>query len=58
MGKLAHVAGQQLQSSVPEILPLIIDAVQDGSSPGKRLVAVTTLGLVVESTGTGGCQCV
>ena len=57
MGKLAHVAGQQLHPSVPEILPLIIDAVQDGGSPGKRLVAVTTLGQVVESTGTGARAC-
>ena len=53
MGELARVAGRQLQVSVPEILPLIIDAVQDGSSPGKRLIAVSTLGQVVESTGTG-----
>ena len=53
MGELARVAGRQLTSSVPEILPLIIEAVQDGGSPSKRLVAVSTLGQVVESTGTG-----
>eukprot|EP00887_Chlorella_sp_A99_P006163 scaffold3.g6163.t1 len=52
MGELARVAGTQLRPSVPEILPLVIDAIQDGSSFGKRLVAVSTLGAVVGSTGT------
>jgi FKBP12-rapamycin complex-associated protein len=45
------VAGEQVQPSVPEMLPLIIDALGDGASPAKRLVAVRTLGRVVESTG-------
>lgn len=52
MGELARVAGTQLRLNVPQILPLIIDAIQDISSPVKRLVAVSTLGQVVESTGT------
>jgi FKBP12-rapamycin complex-associated protein len=51
MGELAAVAGTQLRADVPEILPLVIDAIQDGGSPAKRLVAVSTLGQVVESTG-------
>ena len=46
MGELATVAGTQLRADVPEILPLVIDAIQDGSSPAKRLVAVSTLGQV------------
>lgn len=46
MGELATVAGTQLRADVPEILPLVIDAIQDGSSPTKRLVAVSTLGQV------------
>jgi FKBP12-rapamycin complex-associated protein len=51
LGELATVAGSQLRADVPEILPLVIDAIQDGSSPTKRLVAVGTLGQVVGSTG-------
>ena len=46
LGELATVAGAQLRADVPEILPLVIDAIQDGSSPTKRLVAVGTLGQV------------
>ena len=46
MGELARVAGTQLRADVPEILPLVIDAIQDGSSQTKRLVAVSTLGQV------------
>ena len=41
LGKLARVAGTQLRGNVAEILPLIIDVVQDASSPAKRLVAVS-----------------
>jgi FKBP12-rapamycin complex-associated protein len=51
LGELAAVAGPQVQPAVPEMLPLIIDALGDASSPAKRLVAVRTLGRVVESTG-------
>lgn len=46
MGELAVVAGTQLRADVPEILPLVIDAIQDGGSQAKRLVAVSTLGEV------------
>lgn len=46
LGELASVAGTQLRADVPEILPLVIDAIQDGGSQTKRLVAVSTLGQV------------
>lgn len=46
MGELAVVAGTALRTDVPEILPLVIDAIQDGGSQAKRLVAVSTLGQV------------
>lgn len=52
MGELATVAGTQLRADVPEILPLVIDAIQDGGSQTKRLVAVSTLGQV-RRAGTG-----
>ena len=50
MGELATVAGTQLRGDVPEILPLVIDAIQDGGSQTKRLVAVSTLGQVSAAT--------
>uniref|UniRef100_A0A7S1SYY6 Serine/threonine-protein kinase TOR n=1 Tax=Tetraselmis chuii TaxID=63592 RepID=A0A7S1SYY6_9CHLO len=51
LGDLASVAGTLLQRHVGEILPLIIDALQDTSSGARPVVAVTCLGQVVESTG-------
>lgn len=51
LGELAAVAGESLQSEVPEMLPLVIEALGDSSSITKRLVAARTLGRVVESTG-------
>ena len=45
LGQLAKVAGLSLRPHVNEILPLIIDALQDTSS-SKRIVAITTLGQV------------
>ena len=54
MGELATVAGTQLRADVPEILPLVIDAIQDGGSQTKRLVAVSTLGQVGSGRRGGG----
>jgi len=51
LGELAAVAGESLRSEVPEMLPLVIEALGDTSSVAKRLVAARTLGRVVESTG-------
>lgn len=54
LGELATVAGTQLRADVPEILPLVIDAIQDSTSPAKRLVAVGTLGQVGARLGASG----
>ena len=44
LGELSAVSGEELNSKVPDILPLIIDALADaGSSQTKRLVATRTL---------------
>lgn len=52
-GALATVAGIGYSRYVGEVLPLLVDAVQDGGgSAKKRNVAVRTLGQVVASTGT------
>ncbi|KAK9806315.1 hypothetical protein WJX72_010074 [[Myrmecia] bisecta] len=50
-GELARVAGPGLRPHIGDILPLIIDSIQDTSGGIKRIVAVATLGQVVESTG-------
>lgn len=46
-GELARVAGPGLRVHTGEILPLIIEAIQDTSGGHKRLVAVSTLGQVL-----------
>lgn len=46
LGDLACVAGTALQRHVGDILPLIIDALQDTSSGARPVVAVTCLGQV------------
>ena len=51
LGELSTVAGEAVKSTVPEMVPLIIEALGDSSSPAKRLVAARSLGRVVESTG-------
>ena len=53
LGELSAVSGEELNSQVPAMLPLVIDALADvGSSQTKRLVATRTLGRIVESTGS------
>ena len=46
VGELALVAGPSLRPHVGDLLPLIIDAVQDPADSLKRNVAVVTLGNV------------
>jgi hypothetical protein len=46
IGELARVAGPGLRAHIGEVLPLIIEAIQDASGGHKRLVAVSTLGQV------------
>jgi FKBP12-rapamycin complex-associated protein len=46
VGELALVAGPSLRPHIGDLLPLIIDAVQDPADSQKRNVAVVTLGNV------------
>ncbi len=46
VGELALVAGPSLRPHIGDLLPLIIDAVQDPADSHKRNVAVVTLGNV------------
>ena len=47
-GELARVAGPGLRVHIGDVLPLIIEAIQDTSGGNKRLVAVSTLGQVFQ----------
>ncbi|KAK4438010.1 Serine/threonine-protein kinase TOR [Sesamum alatum] len=51
VGDLARVGGFAMRHYIPELMPLIVDALLDGAAAMKREVAVTTLGQVVQSTG-------
>ncbi|WOK94449.1 serine/threonine-protein kinase TOR [Canna indica] len=51
VGELAKVGGFAMRQYLPELMPLIVDALLDGASASKREVAVATLGQVVQSTG-------
>ncbi|PSS02733.1 Serine/threonine-protein kinase [Actinidia chinensis var. chinensis] len=51
VGDLARVGGFAMRQYIPELMPLIVDALMDGAAATKREVAVATLGQVVQSTG-------
>lgn len=40
-----------MRQHLPELMPLIVEALKDGAAIVKREVAVETLGRVVQSTG-------
>ena len=40
-----------MRQYLPELMPLVVDALLDGGSVSKREVAVATLGQVIQSTG-------
>lgn len=47
-----------MRQYLPELMPLIVEALLDGASANKREVAVATLGQVVQSTGYVACSAV
>ncbi|XP_071144772.1 serine/threonine-protein kinase mTOR-like isoform X1 [Mytilus edulis] len=51
IGEQAQVSGVEMKKSMDELLPIIIEMLQDSSSLQKREVALWTLGQLVESTG-------
>jgi FKBP12-rapamycin complex-associated protein len=52
LGELAIVGGEDMRPHISQLLPLIIDTLQDQSSVVKREVALRTLGQLAESAGT------
>jgi FKBP12-rapamycin complex-associated protein len=58
VGDLARVGGFAMRQYIPELMPLIVDALLDGAAVSKREIAVATLGQVVQSTGYAyACFC-
>ncbi len=51
LGELAAVSGSDVMLHVDELMPLIIETLQDQSSTSKREVALHTLGQLAESSG-------
>ncbi|KAL9647121.1 hypothetical protein ABK040_004838 [Willaertia magna] len=51
IGKLSEVGGVVLSEFIDDLLPPVIETLQDQSSSTKRAVAIKTLGQIVESTG-------
>ncbi|XP_030468800.2 serine/threonine-protein kinase TOR-like isoform X2 [Syzygium oleosum] len=51
VGDLARVGGFAMRQYLPDLMPLIVNAILDGAAVMKREVAVSTLGQVVQSTG-------
>jgi FKBP12-rapamycin complex-associated protein len=47
-----------MRQYIPELMPLIVDALLDGAAVSKREIVVATLGQVVQSTGYAyACFC-
>ncbi|KAH7985997.1 hypothetical protein HPB52_025269 [Rhipicephalus sanguineus] len=51
VGEQAQVSGTEMRKWMNELLPIIIDMLQDSSSLPKREISLWTLGQLVESTG-------
>ncbi|XP_027228160.1 serine/threonine-protein kinase mTOR isoform X1 [Penaeus vannamei] len=51
IGDLAQVSGGEMQKWLPELMPLLLEMLADGTSGWKRRVALWTLGQLVENTG-------
>ncbi|XP_077998557.1 serine/threonine-protein kinase mTOR-like [Glandiceps talaboti] len=51
IGEQAQVSGVEMKKWMDELLPIILDMLQDSSSLAKREVALWTLGQLVENTG-------
>lgn len=51
IGELATIGGDELLPFIPELMPIIIDALQDLSSQSKREAALHTLGQLASNSG-------
>eukprot|EP01125_Pyxidicula_operculata_P006159 TRINITY_DN2146_c0_g2_i1.p1 TRINITY_DN2146_c0_g2~~TRINITY_DN2146_c0_g2_i1.p1 ORF type:complete len:2397 (-),score=492.72 TRINITY_DN2146_c0_g2_i1:292-6513(-) len=51
VGDVVSVAGEQMTNHIKELLPLVIDSFGDQTSSKKQMIALRTLGEVIQSTG-------
>ncbi|GAM16986.1 hypothetical protein SAMD00019534_001610 [Acytostelium subglobosum LB1] len=51
LGELSVVGGEEMSVHIDQLIPLIVDTLQDQSSTSKREVALKTLGQLASSTG-------
>jgi FKBP12-rapamycin complex-associated protein len=51
LGELAQVGGESMIPYIPDLMPLIIETLQDQSSPAKRDAALRTLGQLASNSG-------
>ncbi|GIL87381.1 hypothetical protein Vretimale_1690 [Volvox reticuliferus] len=51
LGALAEVSGTNFRPFICEVMPLVIEAIQDNADGRRRVVAVKTLGFIVSSCG-------
>jgi len=51
LGDLAQVSGPEMRSSVPELLTILLEMLNDAAAPAQRGFALWTLGQLVENTG-------
>ncbi|GIL44136.1 hypothetical protein Vafri_1666 [Volvox africanus] len=51
LGALAEVSGTNFRPFISEVMPLVIEAIQDNADARRRVVAVKTLGFIVSSCG-------
>lgn len=54
-GRVFCQGGFAMRQYLPNLMPLIVNAILDGAAVMKREVAVSTLGQVVQSTGYVRC---
>lgn len=51
IGELTKAGGEDLLQYIPELLPLIIETLQDQSSPSKRVASLRTMGNLASNSG-------
>ena len=51
LGDLAQVSGAEMKGSVPELLTILLEMLNDSAAPAQRGFALWTLGQLVENTG-------
>lgn len=51
LGELATVGGEDMIPYIPRLMPIIIETIQDQSSPTKRDAALKTLGQIASNSG-------